>query len=462
MNSLFPLVELTEKCGVFCIQNHPEAAENCVLGLHALQHRGHEGFGIVCIDNNDKFNCYYGDGYVNSNPITHKLGKAKTAIGHIRYATSGSLHFRQPMFAKLNTEDISIAHNGNLINADIIRGNLKNKGCLFQSEVDSEVFVHLIAQSQKSNLVERIIEALLQVKGAYSLGIVTSSKMIAVRDPFGIRPLVLGKLDESYVIASETCALEILGATFVRDINMGELLVIENGICTSYYPFAPATSRFCIFEYVYFARPDSILEGRHVYSVRKNIGRQLALESPIEADLIVPVPDSSFPAALGYAEESKIPFELGIIRNPYIGRTFIRPTQTIRQTDVKLKLAPNTAILSNKKIILVDDSIVRGTTLKTLIIALRKAGVKEIHLRIASPPFSNPCLYGIDTPNKAALFACQYPTLAEKAAALEVDSLCFLSIEALYKATGVNLRNEKQPQFCDACFTGQYPVSIDS
>ena len=455
--------KLREECGIFGIWSHPEAAAHVALGLHALQHRGQEAAGIVTL----KEKQFYiqrelglvGDNFNSASSIERLKGDA--GIGHVRYSTTGDTLLRnvQPLFAEFNFGGFAVAHNGNLTNAMTLRKQLIGRGCIFQSTSDTEVIIHLIAVSQAQTVEDRLIDALQQVEGAYSLVVLTENSMIGIRDPYGVRPLVLGSLNGSPILASESCALDILGAQFVRDIEPGEIIVISKGGIQSLRPLKQQPKRFCVFEYIYFARPDSITEGMNVYEARKRIGMELAKESPVDADLIVPVPDSGVPAAIGYANASKIPFELGIIRNHYVGRTFIEPSDHVRHLGVKLKHNANSAIVAGKRVILVDDSIVRGTTSKKIVTMMREAGAKEVHMRIASPPTTHSCFYGVDTPERDKLLAAKY-SIADMAKLIEVDSLAFISIDGLYKAMGETSRNNAQPQFCDACFTGEYPIAL--
>ncbi|MBT4220333.1 MAG: amidophosphoribosyltransferase, partial [Rhodospirillaceae bacterium] len=387
--------------------------------------------------------------------------KGRSAIGHNRYSTTGETLVRnvQPLFADFKFGGLAIAHNGNLTNAYAIRTSLVERGCIFQSTSDTEAFIHLIAISKGTNVVERVIDALRQVEGAYSLVAMTREKLIGVRDPMGVRPLVLGRIDDSYVLASETCALDINGAEFVRDVAPGELIVIDKNGVNSFTPFVPQPTKFCIFEYIYFARPDSNVDGLNVYQVRKEIGAELARESGIEADVVVPVPDSGVPAAIGYAEESGIPFELGIIRNHYVGRTFIEPTQQIRNLGVKLKHNANGQYLKDKRVVLIDDSIVRGTTSMKIVDMVRAAGAKEVHMRISSPPITHSCFYGIDTPESSELLASRM-SVEEMGKAIGADTLSFISFDGLYRAVGHEGRNPDMPQYCDACFSGEYPIRL--
>ena len=456
--------KLHEECGVFGIFGHPEASAMTALGLHALQHRGQEAAGIVAWDGTD-FYVHKAMGLVDAtfskDKVISKL-KGHAAIGHNRYSTTGEASLRnvQPIYADLALGGFAVAHNGNLTNAAAIREDLVGKGSLFQSTSDTEVIVHLMAVSLKDNAVDKLVDAVNHIKGAYSLVAVTDNMLIGVRDPFGIRPLVLGKLGGSYILASETCALDIIGAEFVRDINAGEMVVIDQHGLRSMSPFRSVEKRFCIFEYVYFARPDSFMEGHSVYEMRKNIGAVLAKESPVAgADVVVPVPDSGVPSAIGYSQASGVPFELGIIRNHYVGRTFIEPTAQIRNLGVKLKHNANRAYLKDKIVVLVDDSIVRGTTSRKIVDMVRQAGAKEVHMRISSPPTAHSCFYGIDTPSTEELMAHTH-TVDQIAAHIGVDSLAYISIDGLYQAVGETGRNNARPQYCDACFTGEYPVEL--
>lgn len=456
--------KLHEECGVFGVFGHEEAAALTALGLHALQHRGQEAAGIVSFDG-EHFHSHRALGLIgdnfNSEDVIKPL-KGSLAVGHTRYSTAGETVLRnvQPLFADFQFGGLAIAHNGNLTNAYRIRRDLVRRGCIFQSTSDTEIIVHLIAISLGHRVVDRVTDALRQVDGAYSLVCITQKKLIGLRDPYGVRPLVLGRLDGAYILASETCALDIIGATFERDIEPGELVVIDADGLHSLKPFPTAPSRFCVFEYIYFARPDSVMEGKNVYDVRKRIGMELARETPVEADYIVPVPDSGVPAAIGYAQESGIPFELGIIRNHYVGRTFIEPTSKIRHFGVKLKHNPNRAMVEGKRIVLVDDSIVRGTTSEKIVAMMKGAGAAEVHMRISSPPTAHPCYYGIDTPEQSELMAARM-SVAEMAEKIGVDSLAFVSTDGLYRAMGQSAgRNAACPAFCDACFTGDYPVRL--
>ena len=458
---------LQEECAVFGIFGTDEASINTALGLHALQHRGQEAAGIVSFDGKTFF-AHRGLGHVGENfgagssHIANLVGHV--AIGHNRYSTSGNSNALleiQPFSSELAFGGFALAHNGNLTNAARLRSSLVETGSLFQSSSDTEIIVHLVARSHQDTVTDRLIDALKQIEGAYSLVCVAKDMLIGVRDPLGVRPLVLGKQGDAYVLASESCALDIVGAEIVRDLDPGEMVVITKAGIQSIKPFPAKQSRFCVFEYIYFARPDSVLEGHGVYHARKAIGAELANESRADADLVVPVPDSGVPAALGYAEAAKIPFELGIIRNHYIGRTFIQPTQQGRNDSVKMKHNANPATVRGKRVVLVDDSIVRGTTSRKIVAMMRAAGAAEVHMRIASPPTTNPCFYGVDTPDKDQLIAAK---LDIDAIAKEIgaDSLAFISIDGLYRAMGEAGRNPDGPQYCDACFTGDYPIKLAS
>ncbi len=459
--------KMHEECGVFGIFGHEDASTLTALGLHALQHRGQESSGIVSYDESKdggSFIVHRGLGLVDdifndTNVIARLSGRC--AVGHNRYATTGETLLRnvQPLYAELSFGGFTVAHNGNLTNAVKIRNDLIERGAIFQCTSDTEVIIHLVALSKKKTVLERLTESLKQIEGAYSLICFAEGRMIGVRDPYGFRPLVLGKLGDAHILASETCALDIIGADYVRDIEPGELVVISKEGIQSHRPFDSAPSRFCIFEYIYFARPDSIVEGKSVYEMRKKIGAVLAQESPCDVDLVVPVPDSGVPAAIGYAQEANLPFELGIIRNHYVGRTFIEPTQKIRHLGVKRKHNGNRGIVEGKRIVLVDDSIVRGTTSRKIVEMMRQAGAKEVHMRISSPPITHGCFYGIDTPSREDLLASSH-SVQEIADFIRVDSLAFISDDGLYRAMGEGGRNAKNPQYCDACFTGDYPVEL--
>ncbi len=455
------MARLREECGVFGIFDNKDAATLTALGLHALQHRGQEGCGIVTSDGKN----FYAErrlGLVGDNftkgKVLEKL-PGSYAIGHNRYSTTGNNLIKnvQPFFADLHTGGISIAHNGNLSNARHIRRELVKNGSIFQTTSDTETIVQLIAKSKRSKTIDKIIDSLFKIQGGYALTILTEKKLIGIRDPFGIRPLVIGKLNKSYVLASETCALDIIGAKFIRGVENGEIVVItENGLeCIK--PFPKIKERPCIFEYIYFSRPDSIINNVSVYEHRKRLGAELAKENHIESDLIIPVPDSGVPASIGYAEKIKKNIELGIIRNHYVGRTFIEPTQQIRSFGVKLKHNINKSLVKNKSLILIDDSLVRGTTSVKIIKMLYEAGAKEVHLKIASPPIKYPDYYGVDTPNQNELLASKFDIEGMRRF-INATTLQFLSIEGLYKSMGYEKRNSSYPQFTDHCFTGDYPI----
>jgi amidophosphoribosyltransferase len=452
-----------EECGLFGIYGMPDAATHTALGLHALQHRGQEAAGIVAYDG-EQFHSHRALGLVGDNfntPETMARLGGHVAIGHVRYSTTGDTIMRnvQPLFADFKFGGLAVAHNGNLTNAYQVRKELVQRGCIFQSTSDTETIIHLIAISEYGRVVDRLTDALSQIVGAYALVAVTQKKLIGVRDPSGVRPLVLGRLGEAWLLASETCALDIIGGKFVRDVEPGEIVVIDDRGLHSLKPFNKAPERFCIFEYIYFARPDSVMEGRNVYEVRKAIGAELARESHVAADLVVPVPDSGVPAAIGYAQQAKVPFEFGIVRNHYVGRTFIEPTDQIRHLGVRLKHNANAFGLKDKRVVLVDDSIVRGTTSMKIVEMVRNAGAKEVHMRISSPPTTHSCFYGIDTPQRDELLAAQFD-VAAMARHINVDSLSFLTIDGLYRALGEARRNAELPQYCDACFTGEYPIPL--
>jgi amidophosphoribosyltransferase len=458
-----------EECGVVGIWGTADAAALTALGLHALQHRGQEAAGIVSMEENGVSHAHKGRGLVGDNfgdaaVIAGLPGHA--AVGHNRYATTGETALRnvQPLYADFEFGGFAVAHNGNLTNANTLKRALVRRGCLFQSTTDSEVFVHLVAISLYSTVQDRLIDALKQVQGAYSLVALHNGALIGARDPLGVRPLVIGRLQAggpvgAYVLASETCALDIVGAEFVRDVEPGEIVVIDNSGMRSLRPFAKQPSRFCIFEYIYFARPDSIVEGTPVYDTRKRIGAELARESGVPADVIVPVPDSGVPAAMGYAAEAGLPFELGIIRNHYVGRTFIEPTDQIRHLGVKLKHSANRAVIEGRRVVLVDDSIVRGTTSRKIVEMVRAAGATEVHMRISSPPTTHSCFYGIDTPERSKLLAAQHD-IEEMTQIIGADSLAFISLDGLYRALGRTGRDVASPAFCDACFTGDYAIPL--
>lgn len=452
-----------EECGVFGIFGHADASAHTALGLHALQHRGQEAAGIVSYDGK-QFYTLRALGLVGDNFNTQStIGKLKgyAAIGHVRYSTTGDTLLRnvQPLYADFSFGGLAVAHNGNLTNALQLRKQLISRGSLFQSTSDTETIIQLVALSAKNTVEERLIDALQQIEGAYSLVVMANDCLIGVRDPHGVRPLVLGKLGDTHILASETCALDIVGAEFVRDIEAGEILIISKDGMRSIKPFINVPRRFCVFEYIYFARPDSLLEERNVYEARKSIGRELAAESPVDADVVVPVPDSGIPSAMGFAGAAGIPFELGIIRNHYVGRTFIEPTDNVRHLGVKLKHNGNMSVISGKRVVLVDDSIVRGTTSRKIVNMVREAGAKEVHMRIASPPTTHSCFYGVDTPTRDQLLAAQH-SVEEMGKLIGADSLSFISIDGLYRALGEARRNNDIPQFCDACFTGDYPIAL--
>ena len=455
--------KLHEECGVFGIFGSPDASTLTTLGLHALQHRGQEGAGIVTFDG-DKFNGVRRPGLVGDNfnkpEIISRL-PGRNAIGHVRYSTTGDSILKniQPLFADLAVGGFACAHNGNLTNASMLRKNLVADGSIFQTTSDTETILQLVARSKRVPMVDKIIDALFQVQGAYALVILTNKKLIGIRDPYGIRPLVLGDLNGAPVLASETCALDIIGAKYVRDVENGEIVVISESGIESIKPFPVVEERPCIFERIYFSRPDSIVDGKTVYVYRKNLGEQLATENNIKADVVIPVPDSGVPAALGFAQKSNIPFELGIIRNHYVGRTFIEPTQNIRQFGVKLKHSANRSYIENKKVILIDDSIVRGTTARKIVKMIYDAGATEVHFGISCPPITHPDFYGIDTPDYDELLASK-STIEEMRDSIGATSLFFLSLDGTYKAMGQDKRDNTNPQFTDHCFTGEYPTQL--
>ncbi len=455
--------KLKEECAVFGISDNSDASTLTALGLHALQHRGQEGCGIVSFDG-EKYHSEKRFGLVGDNFSKEKVIKTlpgRFAIGHNRYSTTGGTTLRniQPFFADTNAGGIGVSHNGNLTNAIKLRTKMVEEGSIFYTTSDTETIVKLIARSKRSKTVDRVIDALFQIQGGYALVVLTQNILIGARDPFGIRPLVIGKLKSSYVLASETCALDIIGAKYIRDVENGEIVCIEDGKLKSIKPFPQKKIRPCVFEYIYFSRPDSILNGKTAYEYRKNFGAELAKEEKIDADLVVPVPDSGNAAALGYAQQKKINFDLGLIRNHYVGRTFIEPSQKIRSLGVKLKLNANHSVIKDKKIILVDDSLVRGTTSSKIVKMLYDAGAKEVHLRIASPEIKFPDFYGVDMPTKKELLAAN-KTVDEIRDIVSAKSLKFLSIDGLYKAMGYEKRNENYPQLTDHYFTGDYPVKI--
>jgi len=454
---------LREECGVFGIYGHPDAAALTALGLHALQHRGQEAAGIVSFDGGrfqtERRLGLVGD-HFSSEKVINRL-QGSSALGHVRYSTTGETILRnvQPLFAELAAGGLAIAHNGNLTNGLTLRRELISQGCICQSTSDTEVILHLVARSQKSRIVERYIDALRALEGAYALVALTNKKLIGARDPLGIRPLILGELNGAYILCSETCALDIIGAKYIREIENGEVVVISEEGVESLRPFPKQPARPCIFEYIYFSRPDSMLGGHSIYEVRKAMGRELARESSLAADVVVPIPDSGVPAALGFAHETGIPFELGIIRNHYVGRTFIEPTQTIRSLGVKLKHNANRAVVKDKRVVLIDDSIVRGTTSVKIVRMMYEAGASEVHMRISSPPIKHPDFYGIDTPEQKSLLAATH-TLEEMREYIGVTSLAFLSVDGVYRALGLPERDNARPQFTDHCFTGDYPTHL--
>ena len=453
--------KLREECGIFGISDHEDASALVALGLHALQHRGQEGCGIVSFDgknyHSEKRQGLVGDHFTDQETLRKLPGL--NAIGHNRYSTTGETSLRniQPFFADLHGGGLSVAHNGNLTNALFLRENLVKDGAIFRTTSDTETIVQLIAKSKRDKFIDKLIDALFQIQGGYSIILMTNKKLVGVRDPFGIRPLVIGKLKNSYILASETCALDIIGASFVREVENGEIIVIENNNLTSVKPFPKQKPRPCVFEYIYFARPDSLINGKCAYEYRKNLGSELAKETDIEADFIVPVPDSGVAAAIGYAEKSKKKFELGLIRNHYVGRTFIEPTQNIRSLGVKLKLSSTKTIVKNKSIILIDDSLVRGTTCHKIIKMLYEAGAKEVHVRIACPMIKFPDFYGVDMPTEEELLANK-KSLEEMCDYIGAESLNFLSLSGMYNALVGSARNSNYPQFSDHYFTGEYPV----
>ncbi len=454
---------LREECGVFGIFGHPDAAAITALGLHALQHRGQEAAGIVTYDgkrfHSERRLGLVGDTFSKRNVIEGLPGNV--AIGHVRYSTTGETILRnvQPLFSEVDAGGFAIGHNGNLTNGLTLRRQLVREGAIMQSTTDTEVILHLVARSRRNRFIDRFVEALRSIEGAYSLVALTTKKLIGARDPLGIRPLVLGKLDGCPILASETCALDIIGAQYVRDVENGEIVVFDDEGAQSVKPFPPMVPRPCIFEYIYFSRPDSVLGGRSVYEVRKAMGVELAREAPAAADVIVPVPDSGVPASIGFSQAANIPYELGIIRNHYVGRTFIQPTQSIREIGVRMKHSANRAVVQGKRIVLIDDSLVRGTTSVKIVKMMREAGAKEVHFRIASPPITHPDYYGIDTPEREKLLAANHDVEGMREF-IGADSLAFLSVEGIYRAMGEQGRNPARPQFTDHCFTGDYPTPL--
>ncbi|MBL4812462.1 MAG: amidophosphoribosyltransferase [Rhodobacteraceae bacterium] len=458
--------KLREECGVFGVVGLTDAANFIALGLHALQHRGQEAGGIVTHDSKAGFSSDRQMGYVRDNFTSTEVMKAlpgDLGIGHVRYSTSGkkgqtAIRDVQPFFGEFSMGGAAMAHNGNITNAAALRRDLIDRGAIFQSSSDSECIIHLMARSMGRRIQDRLEEALRQVEGAFSIVAMTTTQLIGCRDPLGVRPLVLGKLGDGYALASETCALDIIGAEYIRDIEPGEMVVIRAGKVESHFPFRRCKPRFCIFEHVYFSRPDSILGGRSVYETREAIGHELAKEAPVDADLVCPVPDSGTPAAIGFSQASGIPYGMGIIRNQYVGRTFIEPSEQIRNMGVRLKLNVNRSLIRGKRVILVDDSVVRGTTSQKIKDMILDAGAAEVHFRIASPPTAWPCFYGVDTPDREKLLAARMSE-EEMRVHLGVDSLRFISLDGLYRAVGrAGGRDNSSPQYCDACFSGEYPV----
>jgi len=456
--------KLREECGIFGVIGATEAAAACALGLHALQHRGQEAVGISSFDGTEFFTRralgHVAENFSSEESIAELPGHM--AAGHVRYSTTGGAGLRnvQPLYADLASGGFAVAHNGNISNARQLRQNLVEKGAIFQSTSDTEVIIHLVATSRYPTMLDKLIDALRMVEGAYALVVMTPRGMAACRDPLGIRPLVMGKLGDSTIFASETVALDVVGAEFVRQIEPGELVEVDfDGSVRSHRPFGNTSPRPCIFEHVYFSRPDSIFNDRSVYESRKNIGAELAKEMPCDADLVVPVPDSGVPAAIGYSQQSGIPFELGIIRSHYVGRTFIQPSDGARHAGVKRKHNANRLLVEGKRIVLIDDSIVRGTTSLKIVQMMRDAGAKEVHFRVASPPTGHGCYYGVDTPERSKLLAGRMD-LEAMCAHIQADSLAFVSIDGLYRAVGLEGRDSTSPQYCDACFTGEYPTSL--
>jgi amidophosphoribosyltransferase len=448
-----------DECGVFGVYGHPEAANLTYLGLHALQHRGQESAGIATIDDAKRLHVHRAMGLVQDvfNPGVIASLPGAVAIGHVRYSTAGGSHVRnaQPLAVEHGGSALVCAHNGNLTNADALKAHLDAAGAIFQTQSDTEVFLHLVARAPQGAVVDRVVHALRQTRGAFSVLFLVGDTLIAARDPHGFRPLSLGILNRAHVIASEPTAFDLIAAEFVRDIEPGEVLVIDRTGVRSLRPFEPAPARFCVFEHVYFARPDSVLGGRSVYATRKLLGHTLAREAPVEADVVIPVPDSGVPAAIGYAEEAGISFQMGLIRSHYVGRTFIEPAQSIRHFGVRLKLNPVREVLQGRRVVVVDDSIVRGTTSRKIVKMLRDAGAREVHMRVSSPPTRWPCFYGIDTPDRRELIAASHSN-DEIARYITADSLAYLSVEGLRSAVGYPTGEG----FCEACFTGDYPVDV--
>jgi len=445
-----------DECGVFGIQGHPEAANIVYLGLHALQHRGQESAGIATSDA-DRLHVEIGMGQVCDIFLEDRLARlpGSSGVGHVRYSTAGTSDLKnaQPMRVRCHKGEIAVAHNGNLVNADRLRSNLECDGSIFTSSSDTEVILHLIARSHQREIEDAVVDALAQVRGAYSLAFLTADKMIGVRDPMGFRPLSLGRLDGAWVLTSETTALDLVGAKFVRDVEPGEVVVAQGENLRTYKPFPPAETHACVFEYVYFARPDSLLWGRNVSRVRRRLGIELAREAPADADIVVPIPDSGVYAAMGYAARAGIPYDHGLVRSHYIGRTFIEPSQSIRHFGVRLKLNPVREVLAGKRVVLVDDSIVRGTTSRKLVTLVREAGAKEVHMRISCPPTIGPCYYGVDTPLRSELIASTH-SIEEIRKHIRADTLAYLSLDGMLKAVG------EGNGFCTACYTNKYPIDF--
>ena len=456
--------KLGEECGIFGAINAADASAATALGLHALQHRGQEAVGITSYDGTDFYSRrglgHVAENFSSSEAIAELPGHM--ASGHVRYSTTGGSGLRnvQPLYAELATGGFAVAHNGNFSNAMALRQDLVNKGSIFQSTSDTEVIIHLVATSRYPTIADRLVDALRLVEGAYALIVTTPEGMIACRDPLGIRPLVMGRMGDAVVFASESVAFDVVGAELIREVEPGEMLQVDfSGEIKSVHPFGHTKARPCIFEHVYFSRPDSIFAGQSVYEARKAIGRELAVEAPADVDLVVPVPDSGVPAAIGYAQESGVPFELGIIRSHYVGRTFIQPSDSARHSGVKRKHNANRGLVEGKRIVLIDDSIVRGTTSLKIVEMMREAGAKEVHFRVASPPTAHSCFYGVDTPERSKLLAARMD-LEPMREFIKADSLAFISIDGLYRAVGAKGRDNSCPQFCDACFTGEYPTSL--
>ncbi|MFN2100531.1 amidophosphoribosyltransferase [Altererythrobacter sp. MF3-039] len=456
--------KLHEECGVFGAINATDASTLTALGLHALQHRGQEAAGITSFDGEEFFSLrglgHVAENFSSSEAIAELPGHM--AAGHVRYSTTGGAGLRnvQPLFADLAAGGFAVAHNGNISNAASLRAELVGRGAIFQSTSDTEVIIHLVATSRYPTIIDQLVDALRLVEGAYSLIVMTPQGMIACRDPLGIRPLVMGRIGDATVFASESVAFDVVGAEFVRQVEPGELVRVGfNGEIESIHPFGKHKSRPCIFEHVYFSRPDSIFDGRSVYAARKAIGEELAKEAPVDVDLVVPVPDSGVPAAIGYAQQSGVPFELGIIRSHYVGRTFIQPSDSARHSGVRRKHNANRGLVEGKRIVLIDDSIVRGTTSMKIVEMMRDAGASEVHFRVASPPTAHSCYYGVDTPERSKLLAARMDVEPMREF-IKADSLAFVSIDGLYRAVGSETRDSSCPQFCDACFTGDYPTSL--